>query len=213
MVDHIKCVLVGDEGVGKTSLVISYTTNTFPGDFIPKVGDPCTSRIEMGIANWDPILTLWDTRTSGDNHEQLRPLSYPQTNVFLLCYSDRGSWESIKTKWHPEISHHCPGTPFLLVGTKKDWPDDADDALVAERKSEISAVHQVERERLANKLGAFKSMECSALTEQGLRSVFEEAAHAHRSHSMQPKSTKPKSKSVLPSFFSAGRRNGGKAED
>ena len=48
---------------------------------------------------------------------RLRPLSYPQTDVFLVCFSvvSPSSFENIKEKWVPEITHHCPKTPFLLV--------------------------------------------------------------------------------------------------
>lgn len=41
----------------------------------------------------------------------------PQTDVFLLCYSvaSPSSFDNIKNKWFPEIKHHAPGVPFILV--------------------------------------------------------------------------------------------------
>jgi len=57
---------------------------------------------------------------------RLRPLSYPQTDVFLICFSlvSPASYENVRAKWFPEVSHHCPNTPVILVGTKLDLRDD-----------------------------------------------------------------------------------------
>ena len=110
-----------------------------------------------------------------EDYDRLRPLSYPQTDVFLVCFSvtSPASFENVKEKWFPEVHHHCPGVPCLIVGTQIDLRDDPQ-VLEKLSRSKQRPVTSEQGERLARELGAIKYVECSALTQKGLKNVFDE---------------------------------------
>lgn len=168
----IKSVVIGDGGVGKTCLLISYTTNTFPNDYVPTVFDNYSA---TAMFNGEPIkLGLWDTAGQAE-YDRLRPLSYPQTEIFLCCFSivSPDSLENVKAKWIPEILHHSPkDTLVLLVGTKADLRDDllVLDKLDDRKQKPITAA---QGERLAKELGLVGYKECSAATQMGVKEVFD----------------------------------------
>ncbi len=169
----IKCVVVGDGAIGKTCLLISYTTNAFPTEYIPTVFDNYSANV---MVDGKPVkLGLWDTAGQED-YDRLRPLSYKRTNVFLLCYSvtSRSSFDNIRSKWLPEIKQHAPDVPYILVGTKDDLRDDKE-TLAALRSKGQTAVTQAEADALAQEIGAYKSIICSALTQKNLKTLFDEA--------------------------------------
>ncbi|CAI9726337.1 ras-related C3 botulinum toxin substrate 2-like [Octopus vulgaris] len=172
----IKCVVVGDGTVGKTCMLISYTTDSFPGEYVPTVFDNYTANMMVDLI---PVsLGLWDTAGQED-YDRLRPLSYPQTDVFLICFSvvSPSSHENVLTKWHPEIKHHCPDAPIILVGTKIDLRENKE-AIGTLASQGLSPIKREQGIKMANKVRAVKYMECSALTQRGLKQVFEEAVRA-----------------------------------
>lgn len=119
-------------------------------------------------------LGLFDTAGQED-YDRLRPLSYPQTDVFLVCFSvtSPASFENVREKWFPEVHHHCPGVPCLIVGTQVDLRDEPG---VREKlsKQRMTPVRKEDGERMAKELGAVKYVECSALTQFKLKDVFDE---------------------------------------
>ena len=172
----IKCVVVGDGTVGKTCLLISYTSNAFPGEYIPTVFDNYTANL---MVDGKPInLGLWDTAGQED-YGRLRPLSYPQTDVFLICFSlvSPASLANVRERWYPEVSHHCPNTPIILVGTKLDLRDDEETTEKLKEK-QLNPITYPQALHMQKDIGAVKYLECSALTQEGLETVFEEAVRA-----------------------------------
>uniref|UniRef100_A0A4W3HG46 Rho-related GTP-binding protein RhoG n=1 Tax=Callorhinchus milii TaxID=7868 RepID=A0A4W3HG46_CALMI len=123
-------------------------------------------------------LGLWDTAGQED-YDRLRPLSYPQTDVFLICFSlvSPASFENVRAKWYPEVRHHCPSTPIILVGTKLDLRDDKD-TIEKLKEKKLAPITYPQGLAMAKEIAAVKYLECSALTQRGLKTVFDEAIRA-----------------------------------
>ena len=124
--EKVKVVAVGDGAVGKTCLLITLQFNEFPEEYIPTVFDVSSMHLEeMGHA-FD--IAFWDTdNNSGFEVEKLRPLSYPQTDIILFCFSLSSlcSLQNVDTKWGPEVERYIPDAHRLLVGLKYAVPRDA----------------------------------------------------------------------------------------
>lgn len=159
----IKCVVVGDGAVGKTCMLIVATQNTFPTDYVPTVFDNYPMDIMVNGQEYE--LTLFDTAGQED-YDKLRPMSYDNTDVFLLCFSiaEPDSLSNVKVKWIKELSLHCPKTPVVLVGTQMDLRDcEVTKEKLLKRK--MAPVSRADGDRMKKDLNAFKYVECSAKTQ------------------------------------------------
>lgn len=170
---EVKCVVVGDGAVGKTCMLISYTEGKFPKEYVPTVFDNYEATII--VEDKEVKFSLWDT-AGQEGYARIRTLSYPKTDIFLLCFSvvNHPSFVNVKDRWYAEIKHHCPNVPIILVGTKTDLREDEAtlEELARQEKTPISAE---EAESMVKEIGALKYLECSALTREGLKYVFDQA--------------------------------------
>lgn len=182
----IKCVTVGDGAVGKTCMLISYTSNTFPTDYVPTVFDNFSANV---VVDGNTVnLGLWDTAGQED-YNRLRPLSYRGADVFLLAFSliSKASYENVAKKWIPELRHYAPGVPIVLVGTKLDLRDDNE---FLEEHPGATPITTAQGEELMKTIGAPAYIECSSKTQQNVKGVFDAAIKVV----LQPPKAKKKKK-------------------
>ncbi|CAJ1956657.1 unnamed protein product [Sphenostylis stenocarpa] len=170
----IKCVTVGDGAVGKTCMLISYTSNTFPTDYVPTVFDNFSANVVVDGSTVN--LGLWDTAGQED-YNRLRPLSYRGADVFLLAFSllSRASYENISKKWIPELRHYAPTVPIVLVGTKLDLREDRQYLIDHPGATPITTAQANNLQELKKAIGAAVYIECSSKTQQNVKGVFDAA--------------------------------------
>ena len=171
----MKLVVVGDGAVGKTML-LCYTTNTFPTDYMATVFD--NYAVNVPYRERTVNLSLWDT-AGQDEYKQFRPLSYDQADGFIVAFSlvDRESFEHVASRWIKEVRLETKGkgkkprAPVILVGTKLDLR-------VKGGRPGADVVTTEMGEKMARKCGAAAYVECSALTQDNLKKVFDVAVDA-----------------------------------
>uniref|UniRef100_A0A8C8STY4 Rho-related GTP-binding protein RhoH n=1 Tax=Pelusios castaneus TaxID=367368 RepID=A0A8C8STY4_9SAUR len=166
MLNSIKCVLVGDAAVGKTSLLVRFTSETFPDAYKPTVYE--NTGVDVFMDGVQISLGLWDTAGS-DAFKGIRPISYQQADVVLMCYSvaNHNSFLNLRNKWIGEIRSHLPRIPVLVVATQTDQRETG--------PHHLSCISSVDGKRLAREVRAKGYLECSALSNRGVQQVFEYA--------------------------------------
>lgn len=169
-----------------------FSKGTFPQVYLPTVFENYVSDVEVDGRHVE--LALWDTAGQED-YDRLRPLSYPDSNVILICFAidSPDSLDNVQEKWISEVLHFCQGVPILLVGCKTDLRYDPKTIEELKRTSQ-RPVTPDEGQAVAQKIGAFKYLECSAKTQEGVKEVFE---HATRAALMTASNTKPKRSCVI----------------
>lgn len=126
-----KFVIVGDGESGKTCLLHVFFEDVYPDVYVPTAFDCFTTVVEVDGKRVK--LSLWDTAGQED-YDRLRPLSYPGSDVVIICYSIDvpESLANVTEKWLPEVRYFCKDVPIILVGNKKDLREQlATDRVVA----------------------------------------------------------------------------------
>jgi len=169
---ELKLVAVGDGGCGKTSLLFRFTRDEFFTEYIPTVFE--TYLQEMSVDGQPVNLALWDT-AGQEAYDRLRPLSYPGTDVVLICYDieSHDSLTNVQETWAAEIAQYCPGKPVLLVGCKADLA--TPERAAAAAKAGAPHVSSADARQVQEQVGAKLHLACSSKTNLNVSEVFEAA--------------------------------------
>ena len=185
-VRKVKCMVAGDGAAGKKCMLTSYTANAFPGEY-SNVSTYFVDYSHNVMVNGKHINLVLNTTAGQEDYDRLRPLSYPNTDVFLICFSlvNPASFENVRAKWYPEVRHHMPYVPIILVGTKLDLREDIE-TIEKLKDKRLAPITYPQGLALAKDLGAIRYLECSALTQEGLKNVFDKAILTALPHAPRP---------------------------
>ena len=154
-----KVVIVGDDGVGKTSLIRRYCTGTFEGPRIITTG--VDRQIKIVQVNGNSVkLFIWDI-PGQERFGALHDAFYRGAKVVALVYDlmNPATLDNLP-HWHAGVAQICPKARFVVVGNKLDL-------------GRRVMPEQVEEWALSMD---FSYLETSALTNAGVDSLFQALA-------------------------------------
>ena len=155
-----KVVLLGETGVGKTSIISRYVTNKFSDVLMSTTGASyATKKIEIDSEH-KIKLQIWDT-AGQEKFRSLAKIFYQNSSVAVLVYdiTRRDTFEQLKEFWHQQIKESA--IPDIILGIAANKCDLYDDEEVKEE----------EGREFAEKIGAFYKL-TSASSNQGIEELF-----------------------------------------
>eukprot|EP01122_Echinamoeba_exundans_P016890 TRINITY_DN8707_c0_g1_i1.p1 TRINITY_DN8707_c0_g1~~TRINITY_DN8707_c0_g1_i1.p1 ORF type:complete len:307 (+),score=71.03 TRINITY_DN8707_c0_g1_i1:171-1091(+) len=167
--EKVSVAIVGPKSCGKTCLMISYTSNAFPGEYLPSTMEPYNALVMIKDQHYN--LTVIDTSTTlldSVGGRQLTAASWGGADVLLFCVDlTKRDFGSLRSEILPIVK--AANKPFILVGTKSDKRDG----------SPGGGVSSLDGEQLALEIGAVKYLETSSLQGKGLKQAFDAAVELH----------------------------------
>ena len=105
-----KVVLIGESGVGKTSIISRYTTNTFKSQLMSTPGaNFVTKNVIMEDEDQSIKFEIWDT-AGQERYRSLAKVFYKNAAVCVLVYdiTRKASFEELKNYWVGQIKDNAP---------------------------------------------------------------------------------------------------------
>lgn len=156
--DHLfKLLIIGDSGVGKSSILLRFADNMFSGSYITTIGVDFKIRT-INIDGEKVKLQIWDTA----GQERFRTITstyYRGTHGVIIVYDVTNAESFVNVKrWLHEIEQNCEVVNRVLVGNKDDCP-------------ELKVVETQDAQKFAERMGV-QLYETSAKENQNIEEVF-----------------------------------------
>ncbi|KAL5009290.1 hypothetical protein ScPMuIL_014871 [Solemya velum] len=169
----IKCVVIGDDSVGKTSMLVNYATNRFPTQHVPSVFDNYAGVLCFAGRRYH--LQLLDT-IEEETLSNFKRNMYPGTDVFVVCFSvvNPESFQNVENKWIPEIKNQMRNIPVILAGTQADLRQSAMISHMLKAKGHRPITPE-EGYAMSRRIGASHYIECSPEVEKTFKRNLDKA--------------------------------------
>ena len=160
--EPVKVVLIGESGVGKTSIITQFTSGKFDPDTVTSLSAQYVSKtIEFHNLQKAIKFDIWDT-AGQEKYRALAKIFYKDAKVICLVYdiTSEKTFNEIKTYWYEMVKSHAdPDVLIAVVANKSDLYDNAE-------------VKNEEGEEFAKSIGAlFQST--SAKSDTGITNLFD----------------------------------------
>ena len=182
---ELKVVLLGDSGVGKSSILKQYVTHTFDPDINSSISSKYISKeVKIEDINKTVKFNLWDT-AGQEKYRSLAKIFYKDAVIIILVYSidNKNSFESLKTYWYDEVKNNNPlNVIFGVIGNKYDLYN-------------LSQIEENEAEEWADSIGGIFQL-TSAKSNTGIDLLFYNLAKKYFDPSFDYKKEEQKAKKL-----------------
>lgn len=121
--EEVKLVLIGESGVGKSSIIKQFSSHVFDPDIDSSISSKVVSKT-LEIREMKRIIkfNIWDT-AGQEKFRSIAKIFYKDAKIIILVYSivNKESFESLQSYWHPEVKSSAFSDVILaVVGNKHD---------------------------------------------------------------------------------------------
>ena len=119
----VKLVLIGESGVGKSSIIKQYSAHVFDPDIDASISNKVVVKtLELKDINKIIKLNIWDT-AGQEKYRSIAKIFYKDAKIIVLVYSitNKETFETLKNYWYQEVkSTAYPDVILAVVGNKHD---------------------------------------------------------------------------------------------